>query len=330
MAKILPDRDVKKLLGSVIVDGDPELVNPNGIELRLGRHVLFHSTDEEGELETGQFLKISPGESVSISSIELIDFRSSRIPELFPGCTLMAFITPTTTMMREGISQVATKIDSGFRGILNWGLRNGSTKDLLLQYGEPIFKLTIFALEEQESPDVPYGDRKKDSYQGSEGIARSARRIQANIPKSKIVSSTFERLDPKKQLREAGYPFDHIGTELTNLHGKFEVVSSDVRMIRDEFQRTTEELSNKIASETTTLSDKLENTRKSLLDTVESLFERKFLKIAGAIVGALSILYGGLTYLQGTTLGGMAIAIIAVVVGLLFIVVSYLLTQRAK
>lgn len=330
MAAILPDRDVKKLIGSVIADADPNLVNPNGIELRLGKQVLFHSTDEERELTSGQFLKVSPGESISISSRELIDFRSTKVQELFPDCTLMAFITPTTTMMREGISQAATKIDVGFHGVLNWGLRNSSTKDLILQYGEPVFKLTIFALDEHESPEIAYGDRPKDSYQGSEGIVRSARRIPANIPKTRIVSSTFDNLDPKKQLREAGYPFDHIGTELTNLDGKFEVVSSDVRMMRDEFHRTTQELSSTFSSETKRLSDKIEDTRRSLMGTVESLLERKFIRLAGGIVGVLTMLYGGVTYLQETRVGQATITLIAVVVGFLIILISYTLTKRAK
>jgi deoxycytidine triphosphate deaminase len=47
----------------------------------------------------------------------------------------MAFVTPTTTMMREGIMQSSTKIDSGFRGTLNWGLRNSSIKDFILEFG---------------------------------------------------------------------------------------------------------------------------------------------------------------------------------------------------
>ncbi len=214
--------------------------------------------------------------------------------------------------------------------MLNWGLRNGSTKNLILQYGEPIFKLTIFALDETESPETGYGDRPKDSYQDSEGIVRSARTIPANIPKTQIVSSTFENLDPKKQLREAGYPFDHIGTELTNLHGKFEVVSTDVRMMRDGFQRTTDTLAETFAAETERLSEKLEDTRKSLLDTVESLFERKFIRIAGGIVGALTMMYGGMTYLQGTTLGKATIPLIAVIVGFLVILISYYLTKWRK
>ena len=36
---------------------------------------------------------------------------------------LMALITPTTTMMREGAMNVTTKVDAGFVGQLNWGLR---------------------------------------------------------------------------------------------------------------------------------------------------------------------------------------------------------------
>src|SRR2546425_11923957 len=271
MAKFLADRDIRKLIGTVLLNAEAERINPNGIELRLGKHVHFHSTGEEKELEAGLFLKVSPGETVSISSIEQIDFRVPTVQSIFPNAMLMGFITPTTTMMREGISQVATKIDAGFRGILNWGLRNGSTKDLILQYGEPIFKLTLVVLEHDEVPETPYGDRSSDSYQGTEGIKRSARRLPADIPKSKIVSSSFDQLDPKKQLREAGYPFDHIGTELTTLHGKFEVVSSDVRMMRDEFHRRTSELSEKIQSETTTLAGKLEEERKNVLERVESL-----------------------------------------------------------
>ena len=70
MAKILADRDIKQLLGTVILNADPERINPNGIEIRLGRQVLFQSTDEEKELGPGMYLKVLPGESVTISSLE--------------------------------------------------------------------------------------------------------------------------------------------------------------------------------------------------------------------------------------------------------------------
>jgi deoxycytidine triphosphate deaminase len=154
MAKILSDREIKTLLLNVIEHGDTNLVNPNGIELRLGNHIRFLSTGEDKELHAGQFLKVSPGETVLISSFERIDFSSQTVRQHFKECMLMGLISPTTTMMREGISQVTTKIDAGFRGHLNWSLRNSSSKDLILQHGEPIYKLTIFKLEKDESPGV--------------------------------------------------------------------------------------------------------------------------------------------------------------------------------
>ena len=128
MATILSDREIKGLLRDVIAGGDPKLLNPNGIELRLGCHVRFHSTGEECQLQEGYFLKVSPGETVLISSLEKIDFTRETVQKHFPHSMLMAFITPTTTMMREGISQVATKIDAGFRGALNWGCATAQPK----------------------------------------------------------------------------------------------------------------------------------------------------------------------------------------------------------
>jgi len=328
MARILADRDIRKIIGRVLVDADEKLLNPNGIELRLGKHVRFHSTGEEKELSPGMFLQVNPGETVIISSVESIDFSAATVQAVMPSVMLMGLITPTTTMMREGISQVATKIDTGFKGILNWGLRNGSIQKLTLQYGEPIFKLTLFALDKDESPDVAYGEREKDTYQNTDGIARSNRRIPADIPKSKIVSSSFDQLDPKKQLKEAGYPFDHIGTELIALHGKFELVSADVRVMKEEFSQKTAELSGKIEKETSTLSTKIDDTKTKLIESTDILFDRKFMRTTGIIVGAIPILYGAVAFLQKTALGGDAIAVIAFGVGILIWVVSLLLTRK--
>jgi len=167
MAKILADKDIVRLLGTVILNAERDRVNPNGIEIRLGKHVLFHSTDEEKQLEPGTYLKVLPGETVTITSCEKFDFTREAIDKVFPGCDLMALITPTTTMMREGIMQSTTKVDSGWTGTLNWGLRNSSTRDFILGFGEPIFKLTVFLLEGGELPEIPYGQRADDRYQNT-------------------------------------------------------------------------------------------------------------------------------------------------------------------
>jgi len=261
MAKILADKDIRRLLGTVILNGDENRINPNGIEIRLGKNVLFQSTGEEKELADGTFLKVRPGESVLISSFERFVLTREAIQKVFPGCDLAALITPTTTMMREGIMQSSTKVDSGWDGVLNWGLRNSSVKDFILGFCEPIFKVTFFLLEGNEVPEILYGDRSNDRYQGTTGIARSTRKIPADISKRQLVASSVDRIDPSQQLREAGYPFDHISTELTNLHGKFQVVSSDVLLLKGA-----------IEDQGVTLSRKVEETQKTTLEKVEFFF----------------------------------------------------------
>lgn len=317
MAKILPDKEIRKLLGTVILNADETRINPNGIEIRLGKNVLFHSTDEERELGPGMFVKVRPGESITISSYETFVFNRETIHNIFPSCDLMALITPTTTMMREGIMQATTKVDSGWTGNLNWGLRNSSIKDFFLGYGEPIFKLTLFLLEEGEIPEILYGERNDDKYQNSQGIVRSTRTIPVSIPKKQLVESSVERLDPSKQLREAGYPFDHISTELTNLHGKFQVVSTDVLLLK-----------NTIADEAQKLSTKVDDSQRTVLDKVENLFDRKFLSIAGAIIGCLAVMFGVVTFLQGRGITGTALGAVSLIGGLGILAVVYLLARR--
>jgi len=317
MAKILADKDIVRLLGTVILNAERDRVNPNGIEIRLGKHVLFHSTDEEKQLEPGTYLKVLPGETVTITSCEKFDFTREAIDKVFPGCDLMALITPTTTMMREGIMQSTTKVDSGWTGTLNWGLRNSSTRDFILGFGEQIFKLTVFLLEGGELPEIPYGQRADDRYQNTQGIARSTRKVPASIPKKHLVGSSVERLDPAKQLREAGYPFDHISTELTDLHGKFEVVSKDVLLLKDT-----------ISGETEKLSKKVDESQRITIEKVEGLFDRKFLGIAGAILGSLSIMFGAVTFLKNHGISGAALGWVALIGGFGILLVVYLLARR--
>ena len=100
--------------------------------------------------------------------------------------------------------------------------------------------------------------------------------------------------------------------------------------MRDEFQRRTTELSEKIQSETSTLAGKLEQERKNVLERVESLFDRKFLRVVGIIVGAIPVMYGGVSYLQGTGLRGNTVSFIAVAVGIIVVLLSYSLTKTGQ
>lgn len=310
MARILSDREVKSLLGSVIVGAEEKQLNPNGIELCLGQKIKFISTSEIKEIPVGYFVKVGPGESALIASLERLDFSRETVQKHFPNAMLMAIITPTTTMIREGIMQAATKVDAGFVGNLNWGFRNSSSKDFILQHGEPLFKLTFFLLEDEEVPEVSYGEKPNHKYQNTEGILPSARRLPVDIPNQKVVSSSFEKLDPKKQLREAGHPFSFIGTELTKLDGKFEVVSTGVQALKD----------------------KIDETKESLLDRVDSIFQKKFIWAVALFGGVISFLYGALGFLQQkTTLTTGGIHIVAACFGVaLPLAVWFLFLRKDK
>lgn len=317
MSKIIPDREIRELIGSVLIDADDNYLNPNGIELRLGRHIFFHSTNEEFEIEPDQFLIVGPGENVIISSFEKIDFSETTVQQHFPDCMLMGWVTPTTTMMREGISQVSTKVDSGYVGNLNWRLRNGSTKDLILSYGEPIYKLTLELLEGDEKPSKSYGKRERDAYQQSEGIKHSSRQIPAQIPDNKKVKSSLDKSDPVQQLKEAGYPFNHISTELIELRGNIETVSKDFGHLKREI----DQLSDKIDTETRTLTEKIQEGQQNLLEKVENLFSNKFYKIAGVIIGSITTILG-IFYSLESKINNLTLAIGTVVVGIAIIFVT--------
>ena len=330
MAKILPDKEIKKLMGAVLIGAEESQLNPNGVELRLGTRVKFQSTGEQKTIGNDKFLRVAPGESVTITSLEEIDFSSTTVQKLFPDQALMGLITPTTTMMREGITMAATKIDSGFKGTLNWGLRNSSTKDLILKSNEPIFKLTIFRLEQDEAPEMEYGERVNDGYQGSDGIVVSKRKLPVDIPKNMLVGSSIEKMDPKLRLQEAGYPFDHIGTELTTLHGRFEVVSSDMAAMQEEFSKRTEQLAEKMDSKTATLADKIDEMYQNVLDKMEAFFQKKLLGVLFAFVTLLLWLMGGYTFLLNSNVEDNMIVLGFIILGAisLFPALIYLAVKK--
>lgn len=319
MPRFLPDTDIQKLLGDVIHNGDESLINPNGIELRLGSQARFISTGEIKEIPEEYFLKIPPGETVIIVSLESIDFSRETVAKHFRGCGIMGLITPTTTMMREGANLASTKVDDGFVGHLNWGIRNGSYKDLIIQRGEPIFKLTLVVLEGGEVPSLSYGERAGDKYQRSDGIRMSARRLPADIPNSRLVSSSAEKLDPKTHLREAGYPFTHIGSELVRLDGKFELVSADVRALTE-----------KMETDTRTVLSKIDDLKTWLLDHVDTQFSRKFGVISGTLVTAGSLMVAAYAVTQKLNLGAALTAGAFGLIGVVALAVTWALASRRR
>ena len=337
MAKILSDNDIKLLLGKVIRNAEEKLINPNGIELRMGSSVRFLSTDEEMKIEPGCFLKVTPGDTVIITSLEELDFRREVVNEIFPDCSLMGLISPTTTMMREGISQVTTKIDPRFEGILNWGLRNGSHKDLILKYGEEIYKLTLFKLEEGELPGLDYGQRQRDQYHKSMGIAPSTRMIPADIPASRIVASSIEKRDVLDELQEAGYPFSSMAAKLRDLDGKFETVDKELSSLKGDFREKTDRifgeilrLDNSITERAVNINSSIKNLEKSIREFVQTYFNSNFIKMGGTAIGLGLTCYSILSFFKELKFGNVALGISGLIFAILVFFITFLLTKNQK
>ena len=318
MARTLADHELRKLLGTVIQNADDKLLNPNGIELRLGQSVRFLSTGERKTIPEDGFIQVQPGETALIASLEKIDFSKPTVQQHFPRCMIQGWLTPTTTMVREGQMQAATKVDAGFKGQLNWGFRNSSYYDFTLGQGESIVKLTLELLEGAEVPEHEYGQRPNDRYQNTEGILISARKIPADIPKDRLVRSTFDKLDPKKHLREAGYPFNAIGSDLVQLHEKFEIVSGEVRALTE-----------KIDSETKSIMKKMDETKTWVADHFDHLFTKKFIAIVSALIAIISILYASFSFLQDSGLKQPTLALIALGIAVAALTVMGILLRKS-
>jgi hypothetical protein len=61
----------------------------------------------------------------------------------------------------------STKIDPGFYGTLDWVFKNHDFRAVMLPHGERLVNLIVFQLEAGEVPDIHYGMRNTDHYQGS-------------------------------------------------------------------------------------------------------------------------------------------------------------------
>jgi deoxycytidine triphosphate deaminase len=297
MAKVLPDREIALLIGKAIIGGSQDCIRVNSYEVRLGRKALFDSTGEEVEIAPGSYLEIDPGDLVAVESLEKFDFSADAMRSLSKPNGVFGWITPTTTMMREGFLFASTKVDAGYRGNLNWSIRNSSIKPIRLQYGERIFKLTIMELDADERPQKFYGENEQDRYQDTSGIRESARLIQANIPEKLLVHRTKSKVEPIKQLEQAGHPFNHIGTELRLLHGKWDIVSTSVGAMKTELDALQKSIETKIDAESNSISatisglpDKIDSKmRSAFADQFGLYFDQRMQTVYGTVLTLVAL-----------------------------------------
>lgn len=231
MAKLLNDTELKQILGSVIINGDEAGVRPNSYILRLGSQGEFLNTEKEFEIgKVKKGIRLDSGHSVGVTSFETLDFRRSTVHKFFPNCDLHAFLSPTTDLSREGIVAPTTQIDAGYNGTLNWTLANTSSRQRSFVYKEKIYRLSIFKLEEGETPGVLYdGD-----YQSQTGYVRSCRPGAPTGMKDCEWEEALTEGGPEdilKTLIKSGYPWNMLGKQLKIIDDRFEDVTNEYQQI---------------------------------------------------------------------------------------------------
>ncbi len=233
MATILNDAELKKVFGSVIIDGDAASIRPNSYILRLGSEGEFLTASKEFKLGSSKKgLKIPPGHSVALTALETVDFRPATVEKIYPGCALHAFISPTTDLSREGIVAPATQVDAGYNGTLNWTISNTSSEERRFLLGERLFRLTILKLESGEVPLKFY----EGDYQDQTGYVRSQRKgAPVGMRDSEWADSVVDGgpevlLD---NLIKSGYPWHVLGAKLKEIDQQFKIVSDEYGAIHD-------------------------------------------------------------------------------------------------
>lgn len=232
MSTVLQDSQLRKLIGSILVDAEESCICAATIVLRMGSQFQFEITREKHNLNDEKpYLKIRPGETVYVTSFEKIDFSEETVQKSYPGKAMYGMLFPTTTMSREGLSLPTTKVDPGYRGRLNWTVRNTSSKDVLLGLKERLYAFKIYLMEESEVPEKYYGDQSGHAYQDSDGIVGSSRKLPVNIDSEMIFETDIDSLDPKQKLKEAGYPFNFIGNELSRVEDSQKKIKKNVKQL---------------------------------------------------------------------------------------------------
>lgn len=304
MATLLSDTELKKLLGTVILEGDIKNIRPNSYIVRIGCEGEFINTGKPfqiGEAREGPMgLVVPAGHSVGIMSHERLDFSLETVGKIFPGSALHAFIAPTTDLSREGVIAPSTQVDAGFKGTLNWTITNTSSQDRCYMFKENIFRLTILKLEPNESPEHYYsGD-----YQEQDGYVSSRRKGAPVGMKQRNWIGPYLKEGPEELLNsliKSGFPWSAVGTRFKSIDEQLCHTATEIAAARDSLDNVNQGLSEieircgqvikqAIENEMNGLETKCGSIVKNVIEEKMTHFENKWLlKLGGFLFAAMGV-----------------------------------------
>lgn len=317
MAMLLSDKELKALLGKVIVGGDASCVRPNSYILRLGSKGEFLSSNKEFDLgKKKKGIRLQPGHSVAVTSYEELDFSRETVRKIYPDNDLHGMISPTTDISREGIVAPSTQVDAGYRGTPNWTIANTSNEERRFTFKERIFRLNIWRLGPDETPDEIYaGD-----YQDQIGYVPSRRKGPPVGMKESEWEDSIVQGGPEEMLEslvKSGYPWNILGTRLKVIDEQFATVTEEYSAIRDSIDTVKNEMK-----------EMRSGLRNLLLEEATSLQNRWLLgtgSVIAVFVGLALTVMGNETALAFVKQNGVLIGLSFILAA---VVTTYLISRR--
>jgi dCTP deaminase len=136
---------------------DPNLVQPNSVDIRLGNHFVWYNPDEQvidpydkasviadvGETHADSFI-LAPGQFVLAETLECIGLPDN----------IVATIEGKSSIARLGVTlhQTGGWIDAGFRGTITLEMANVNARPVKVYAGMPIGQLVFYTTERAENP----------------------------------------------------------------------------------------------------------------------------------------------------------------------------------
>jgi predicted nuclease with TOPRIM domain len=117
-----------------------------------------------------------------------------------------------------------------------------------------------------------------------------------------------------------------LDSKVEGLEGKVDGLNGKVESLNIRFDG----LDRKIDSTAEQLGKKIEDASARAAEHAEILFDRKFFRATGVIIGAAPVLYGAATVLQATSLGVASIATVAIGIGILIWIIPLLVTRKPR
>jgi dCTP deaminase len=150
---------------------NPDLVQPNSVDIRLGNHFVWYKpgpnvidpfdqqtvVKDVEETHADSFI-LSPGQFVLAETLEAIELPDN----------IVATIEGKSSIARLGVTlhQTGGWIDAGFRGTITLEMANVNSRPVKVYAGMPIGQLVFYTTERAENPyykkqDAKYLDQRQ-------------------------------------------------------------------------------------------------------------------------------------------------------------------------